>query len=156
MISVNAKIPKMIVQVVTPEGKKETNTDELFQGKTILFGLPGAFTPTCSQIQLPGFAQQEQALRAKGYENIICMAVNDAFVMQAWKEQVAPDANIIMLADGIGELTKALGLELDLQQKHMGVRCTRFLLALKNSLVLKMNIEDNPGVCSVSGAGSLL
>ena len=97
MISVNAKIPKMIVQVVTLEGKKEINTDELFQGKTILFGLPGAFTPTCSQTQLPGFAQQEQALRAKGYENIICMAVNDAFVMQAWKEQVAPDANIIMV-----------------------------------------------------------
>ncbi len=156
MISVNAKIPKMIVQVVTLEGKKEINTDELFQGKTILFGLPGAFTPTCSQTQLPGFAQQEQALRAKGYENIICMAVNDAFVMQAWKEQVAPDANIIMLADGSGELTKALGLELDLQEKHMGVRCTRFLLVVENSLVLKINIEDNPGVCSVSGAGSLL
>ena len=156
MLTVNAKIPEMIVQVVTLDGKKEMNTTELFKEKTILFGLPGAFTPTCSQIQLPDFAKQEQALRTKGYKNIICMAVNDAFVMQSWKEQVAPDANIIMLADGSCALTKALGLELDLQEKHMGVRCIRFLLVVENGLVLKINVEENPGICSVSSVNTLL
>ncbi len=156
MISVNTKIPEMVVQIVARDEKKEVNTSELFSGKTILFGLPGAFTPTCSQTQLPGFASQEQALRAKGYGKIICMAVNDAFVMQAWKEQVAPNADIIMLADGSGTFTKALGLELDLTTKNMGVRCTRFLLVAENGMVSKIDIEDNPGVCSVSGASSLL
>ena len=156
MLTVNAKIPEMRVQVVTLDGKKEINTTELFKEKTILFGLPGAFTPTCSQVQLPDFAKQEQALRIKGYKNIICMAVNDAFVMQSWKEQVAPDANIIMLADGSCELTKALGLELDLQVKQMGIRCTRFLLIIENSLILKINIEKNPAVCSVSSVNTLL
>ena len=84
------------------------------------------------------------------------MAVNDAFVMQSWKEKVAPDANIIMLADGSCALTKALGLELDLQEKHMGVRCTRFLLVVENGLVLKINVEENPGICSVSSVNTLL
>ena len=156
MIVVNAKIPEMMVQVVVDGEKKEMNTTELFNGKTILFGLPGAFTPICSQTQLPGFASQEQALRAKGYNNIICMSVNDSFVMQAWKEHVAPAADIIMLADGSGLFTKALGLELDLTTKNMGIRCTRFLLVAEKGVVSRIDIEDNPSVCSVSGANSLL
>lgn len=156
MIAINAKIPEMMVQVVVQGEKKEMNTTELFKDKTILFGLPGAFTPTCSQTQLPGFAEQEQALRAKSYHNIICMSVNDAFVMQAWKEQVAPTSNIIMLADGSGLFTKALGLELDLTPKNMGIRCTRFLLVAEKGTVSRIDIEDNPNVCSVSGASSLL
>jgi len=84
------------------------------------------------------------------------MAVNDAFVMQAWKEQIAPNADIIMLADGSAALTKALNLGLDLTEKHMGFRCTRFLLVLENSEILKANIEKNPGTCEISGANSLL
>lgn len=156
MITINAKIPELVVQIVDHREKKEISTTELFKGKTILFGLPGAFTPTCSQTQLPGFAQHEQALRAKGYNNIICMSVNDAFVMQAWKEQVAPTSNITMLADGSGLFTKALGLELDLTTKNMGIRCTRFLLVAEQGIVSKIDIEDNPSVCSVSGASSLL
>lgn len=156
MIAINTKIPEMMVQVVTNGEKKEMKTTELFEGKTILFGLPGAFTPICSQIQLPGFAQQEKALRDKGYTNIICMSVNDSFVMQAWKEQVAPAADIIMLADGSGLFTKALGLELDLTTKNMGVRCTRFLLVAEKGMVSRIDIEGNPSVCSVSGVSSLL
>lgn len=156
MITVNAKIPEMSVQIIANGEKKEVKTTELFSGKTVLFGLPGAFTPVCTQNQLPSFAKQEQALRMKGYEKIICMAVNDAFVMQAWKEQVAPNANIIMLADGSATLTKALGLGLDLTEKHMGMRCTRFLLVVENNIVSKVSIEDNPGICSVSEASSLL
>jgi peroxiredoxin len=156
MITMNAKIPEMMVQVVIHGEKKEMNTIELFEGKTVLFGLPGAFTPICSQTQLPDFAQQERALRDKGYNNIICMAVNDSFVMQAWKEQVTPTADIIMLADGSGLFTKALGLELDLTTKNMGIRCTRFLLVAEKGMVSRIDIEDNPSVCSVSGVSSLL
>ncbi|MCE2716453.1 MAG: redoxin family protein [Pseudomonadota bacterium] len=150
------KIPDLTVQIIESGEKKEISTTELFKGKTILFGLPGAFTPTCSQIQLPSFVTHEKNLREKGYEKIICMAVNDAFVMQAWKEQIAPNADIIMLADGSAALTKALNLGLDLTEKHMGFRCTRFLLVLENSEILKANIEKNPGTCEISGANSLL
>lgn len=150
------KIPSLTIQIIESGEKKELSTEELFKGKTILFGVPGAFTPTCSQIQLPSFATHEKQLREKGYEKIICMAVNDAFVMQAWKEQIAPNADIIMLADGSAVLTKALGLGLDLTEKHMGFRCTRFLLALENGMILKTNIEQNPGTCEISSAGSLL
>lgn len=156
MVIEGTKIPHLTVSVVIFNEKKEISTEELFQGKTILFGLPGAFTPTCTQYQLPSFAEKEKALREKGYEKIICMAVNDAFVMQAWKEQVAPKANIIMLADGSAMLTKALRLELDLTEKHMGLRCTRFLLILENGVISKVNIEDNPSICAVSNANTLL
>lgn len=156
MIDVGVRVPNLMVHIVISNEKKEISTEELFRGKTILFGLPGAFTPTCTQVQLPSFAEKEKNLHAKGYEKIICMAVNDAFVMQAWKEQVAPNADIIMLADGSAALTKALGLELDLTEKHMGLRCTRFLLVIENSVISKVSIEDNPGVCLVSNANSLL
>jgi len=156
MLTIGSQIPQLMIQVVISNEKKEISTNELFSGKIILFGLPGAFTPTCSQVQLPSFAEKEEALRSEGYEKIICMSVNDAYVMQAWKEQVAPRASIIMLADGSATLTKALGLELDLTEKHMGLRCTRFLLVIENSIVSKINIETNPGTCSVSHANSLL
>ncbi len=85
MIKVDDKIPEMTVQIVIGGKKQEISTSELFQDKTLLFGLPGAFTPVCSQTQLPGFAREESNLRAKGYQKIICLAVNDAFVMQAWR-----------------------------------------------------------------------
>ena len=156
MISINSRIPEMALQIVTLQGKSEINSSSLFERKTILFGLPGAFTPVCSQTQLPSFAQQEGTLRAKGYENIVCLSVNDAFVMQAWKEQLAPEANIIMLADGSANFTKALGLELDLTQMNMGMRSTRFLAVIENNVVTQLNIEENPGVCSISNASSLL
>ncbi len=156
MIIEGTKIPHLTVQVIISNEKKEISTEELFRGKTILFGLPGAFTPVCTQTQLPSFVENEKSLREEGYEKIICMAVNDAFVMQAWKEQIAPNADIIMLADGSATLTKALGLELDLAEKHMGLRCTRFLLVIENGVILKTNIEENPGVCLVSNANSLL
>lgn len=156
MIKVNDKIPEMTVQIVIKGEKQGINTSELFQGKTLLFGLPGAFTPVCSGTQLPGFAREEAKLRAKGYQKIICMAVNDAFVMQAWKEQVAPNADIIMLADGSAAFTKALGVELDLSEKHFGLRCQRFLAVVENSKISSINVEENTAVCTVSSVDSLL
>ena len=156
MIKLNGKIPEMMVRIVIDGQKQEISSTELFGGKTVLFGLPGAFTPICSKTQLPDFAKKEADLRSKGYQKIICMAVNDAFVMQAWKEQVAPDANIIMLADGSAAFTKALGVESDLSEKHMGLRCQRFLMVAENSIVSMLNVEDDSAVCTVSSVDSLL
>lgn len=156
MILPSTKIPEISLQIVEKNEFKQISSKELFNKKTVLFGLPGAFTPICSKTQLPGFANQEQALREKGYEQIVCMSVNDAFVMQAWKQQAAPNADIIMLADGNAAFAKALGVVLDLSEKHMGVRCTRFLAVIENGSVTKIDAEDNPGVCSVSAAESLL
>lgn len=159
MIKVDDQIPEMTVQIVK-KAKQEMvttkiSTSELFHGKILLFGLPGAFTPTCSQKQLPSFAEKEAELRNKGYQKIICMAVNDFYVMQAWKEQVAPNADIIMLADGSAAFAKALGLELDCGELF-GIRCQRFLMAIENGKVTLFNLEENPSTCTVSSAEAVL
>ena len=156
MMKVGSNIPEQTVQIVVNGEKKEISTLELFQGKTILFGLPGAYTPVCSGFQLPGFAREEANLRKNGYQKIICMAVNDAFVMQSWKEQVAPNAEIIMLADGNAALTKSLGIELDLDAKYFGLRCKRFLAVIEDAKFSLINIEEDSTICAVSSVDSLL
>src|ERR1700761_4826097 len=107
-------IPSMKVMVATPDGPKETSTDEIFKGKkVVLFAVPGAFTPTCSAKHLPGFVQNAAAITAKGVDTIACLAVNDAFVMGAWGKQQGTDGKVQMPADGNGTFTKELGLEMD-------------------------------------------
>src|SRR5919206_2769378 len=114
-IKVGDTIPSMKLMMATPEGPKETSTEELFKGKrVVLFGVPGAFTPTCSVRHLPGFVENAEALAAKGVDTIACVAVNDVFVMGAWAKDQGVNGKVIMLADGSGTFTKALGLELDL------------------------------------------
>ena len=156
MIQINDNIPEMMVRIVVGGKTKDISTTELFQGKTILFGLPGAFTPVCSKTQLPNFAQKEAELKTKGFQKVICMAVNDSFVISAWKEQVAPDSGIIMLADGSALLTEALGLKADLTENHMGIRCQRFLMVVADAKVSSINVEENSSVCTVSGVDTLL
>lgn len=139
-----------------PDGPRETSTDEVFGGKSVvLFGVPGAFTPTCSMKHLPGFVENEAALRAKGVDQIACMAVNDAFVMRAWAKQEGVGEGILMLADGSGSLTKALGLELDLSARGLGVRSQRFALVAKDGVVERIAVEK-PGEFEVSRAESVL
>ncbi|MEI6627875.1 MAG: peroxiredoxin [Alphaproteobacteria bacterium] len=156
MIKLNDNLPEMALCIVVDGKTQKISTAELFQGKVALFGLPGAFTPVCSKTQLPDFAKKEKELKAKGYQKIICMSVNDAFVMQAWKDQVAPNSNIVMLADGSGLFTKDLGLEIDLTDNYMGIRCKRFLIAVDNGKVLQINVEEDSSNCTVSGVDSLL
>ncbi|HEY0420176.1 MAG TPA: peroxiredoxin, partial [Acetobacteraceae bacterium] len=128
-IKVGDSIPSMKLMRATAEGPKEVTTDELFRGKkVVLFAVPGAFTPTCSVKHLPGFVQNTEALKAKGVDSIVCMAVNDAFVLGAWSRDQNVSDDIIMLADGSGAFTKAMGLELDLVGRGMGVRAQRFAL----------------------------
>jgi peroxiredoxin (alkyl hydroperoxide reductase subunit C) len=140
----------------TAEGPKEISTEELFGGKTVvLFGVPGAFTPTCSAKHLPGFVQNYDALKAKGVDTVACMAVNDAFVMGAWGKDQGVADKVMMLADGSADFTKKLGLELDLVARGLGVRSQRFVLVAKDGKVTHVAVEA-PGAFEVSKAETVL
>jgi peroxiredoxin (alkyl hydroperoxide reductase subunit C) len=140
----------------TAEGPKEISTEELFGGKTVvLFGVPGAFTPTCSAKHLPGYVQNYDALKAKGVDTVACMAVNDAFVMGAWGKDQGVADKVMMLADGSADFTKKLGLELDLVARGLGVRSQRFVLVAKNGKVTHVAVEA-PGAFEVSKAETVL
>jgi len=155
-IKVGDAIPSVKIMQATAEGPKEVDTGALFAGKTVvLFGVPGAFTPTCSAKHLPGFVTQADTLRAKGVAVIACMAVNDAFVMGAWGKDQGVADNVAMLADGSAAFTKALGLEMDLTARGLGVRCQRFALVAKDGKVSHLAIEA-PGAFEVSKAEAVL
>jgi len=146
MISVGDKLPEATLYVMGESGPEAKTTSDLFSGKRVaLFGLPGAFTPTCSAKHVPGFVQNAAALADKGIERIVCMSVNDAFVMGAWgKDQGAGDT-VIMAADGSAELTKAMGLEFDLSSRGFGLRCKRFAMVVNDGTVESINLEDDGG-----------
>ena len=155
-IKVGDKIPTMKVMTATPEGPKEVSTDDIFKGKkVVLFATPGAFTPTCSARHLPGFLEHGEAIKGKGVDKIVCMAVNDAFVMGAWAREAGVNGRVIMLADGSGLLTKALGLELDLVGRGLGMRSQRFALVAEDGKVTHLAVEP-PGGFDVSRAESML
>jgi peroxiredoxin (alkyl hydroperoxide reductase subunit C) len=155
-IKVGDTIPSMKLMQATAEGPKEVSTDEIFKGrKVVMFAVPGAFTPTCSAKHLPGFVENAGAIRAKGVDAIVCLAVNDAFVMGAWGKDQGVGDDIIMLADGAAQFTKALGLELDLVARGMGVRSQRFALVAENGKVTQLAVEP-PGGFDVSKAESVL
>jgi len=155
-IQVGESIPSAKLMQGTAEGPKETTTEELFGGKTVvLFGVPGAFTPTCSAKHLPGFVTQFDALRAKGADVVACMAVNDAFVMAAWGKDQGVGDKVVMLADGSAEFTKKLGLELDLTARGLGVRSQRFALVAKAGKVTHVAVEA-AGAFEVSSAEAVL
>lgn len=149
-------IPSGKLTLSTPDGPKETSTDELFGGKTtVLFGVPGAFTPTCSARHLPSFVEQADALKAKGADVIACIAVNDAFVLDAWAKSQGVEDKIVMLADGSGDFIKKLGLEMDLSARGLGIRSQRFALVAKDGKVAHVAVEA-PGAFEVSRAEAVL
>ncbi|WP_203072979.1 peroxiredoxin [Falsiroseomonas ponticola] len=155
-IQVGDSIPAVKLMQATAEGPKEVSTEELFKGKTVvLFGVPGAFTPTCSAKHLPGFVTQAEALKAKGVDTIACMSVNDAFVMGAWGKDQGITDQVVMLADGSAVFTKALGLELDLTARGLGVRSQRFALVAKDGKVTHIGVEA-AGAFEVSKAEAIL
>jgi peroxiredoxin (alkyl hydroperoxide reductase subunit C) len=156
VIKIGDKIPQMKLMSATAEGPREVDTGELFgHGKVVMFAVPGAFTPTCSAKHLPGFVENLAALKAKGVDKVVCLAVNDAFVMGAWaKDQKVGDA-IVMLADGSAAFTKALGLELDLVARGLGVRSQRFALVAVDGVVTHLAVEE-PGGFDVSRAEAVL
>ena len=156
-INVGDKIPPVTLKQLTPEGVKEFTTDDIFRGKkVVLFAVPGAFTPACSQRHLPGYVDKAANLKAKGVDEIACVAVNDAFVMGAWGKEQKTEGKVRMLADGSGDFTRALGLELDLTKGGLGVRSRRYAMLVDNSIVRSLNVEAQPGQVEVSGAEAML
>ena len=155
-IKVGDQIPSMKLMMGTPEGPKETSTDEVFKGKkVVLFAVPGAFTPTCHKNHLPGFVKNAGAIKAKGIDTIAVTGVNDVFVMDAWKKASGGDA-IEFLADGSGNWAKALGLTADLTERGLGVRSQRYAMVIDDGVVKTLNVEDAPGKAEISGADNLL
>ena len=156
MIKVGDTIPASKLTMSTAEGPKETSTDDVFGGKkVVMFAVPGAFTPTCSARHLPGYLQNIEAMTAKGVDSVVCMSVNDGFVMGAWARDQGVDGRITMLADGSGAFTKALGLELDLTARGLGIRSQRFAMVVEDRKVISLNVEP-PGGFEVSKAETVL
>jgi peroxiredoxin (alkyl hydroperoxide reductase subunit C) len=155
-IKVGDQIPSMKLMTATPDGPRETTTDEVFKGKkVVLFAVPGAFTPTCTVKHLPSFVQNADAIRAKGVDTIACVAVNDAFVMGAWAKDQGVNGKVTMLADGSGAFTKALGLELDLVARGMGTRSQRYALIAEDGKITHLAVEA-PGGFEVSKGEAIL
>jgi glutaredoxin/glutathione-dependent peroxiredoxin len=156
-INVGDKLPSVTLRQVTPEGPKEISTDEFFRGKKVaLFAVPGAFTPACSQRHLPGFVGNAAEIKAKGIDEIACVAVNDAAVMGAWGKDQKTEGKVTMLADGSGDFARALGLELDLTKGGLGVRSRRYSMLVDNGVVKSLNVEQQPGQVEASSAEAML
>ena len=142
-IQVGDKIPEATFMIPTAEGPQAMTTDQLFKGKTVgLFAVPGAFTPTCSAKHLPGFKDKAAELKAKGVDTLACVSVNDAFVMGAWAKDQGIGDEVVMLADGNGAFTKAVGLEMDASKFGMGPRSQRYSMIVRDGVVETLNVEQ--------------
>jgi len=156
-IQVGQKIPAATLKVPSADGIQDKTTAELFPAgkKVVVFSVPGAFTPTCSAKHLPGFVQNAAAIKGKGVDSIVCLAVNDAFVMGAWGKDQNVGDKVIMAADGNGEFAKALGLDFDGSKFGMGHRSQRFAMVVEDGVVKHLAVEA-PGKFEVSSAEAVL
>jgi glutaredoxin/glutathione-dependent peroxiredoxin len=155
-IKVGDRVPSITLMQMKDGGPKPVPTDEFFKGRKVaLFALPGAFTPTCSAKHVPGFIKQASALKAKGIDAIACLSVNDAFVMGAWGEAQGAGDTVMMLADGNGDFTAAVGLEMDGTKFGMGKRSQRYSMVVDDGVVKVLNVEA-PGAFEVSSAEHML
>uniref|UniRef100_A0A2N9ICN4 Glutaredoxin-dependent peroxiredoxin n=1 Tax=Fagus sylvatica TaxID=28930 RepID=A0A2N9ICN4_FAGSY len=158
-ISVGDKLPDTTLSYFDPAGELHTTTisDLTKNKKAILFAVPGAFTPTCSQKHLPGFVEKSKDLKAKGIDTIVCISVNDAFVIKAWRENLNINDEVLLLSDGNGDFTRAIGCELDLSDKPvgLGVRSRRYSLLAEDGVVKILNLEEG-GAFTFSGAEDIL
>ena len=155
-IKIGERMPAGTFKVMSEKGPADLSSAELFGGKKVLlFAVPGAFTPTCDARHLPGFVEHFDDLRAKGVDTIACLSVNDVFVMNAWGKAGDALGKIVMLADGNGEYTRALGLELDARAFGMGQRAQRFAVLVEDGVVRQLHVEA-PGQFKVSAADYLL
>ena len=156
MITKGQKIPSVTIKQATAEGGADVDPAVLFADKkVVMFSLPGAFTPTCSQKHLPSYLAKLDELKAAGVDLVACLSVNDVFVMKAWAEQNDALGKIVMLADGSGVFTKALGIELDLTARGLGVRADRGVMTIDNGVVTSIDMEA-PGKFEVSSAEACL
>jgi peroxiredoxin len=155
-IKAGDKVPAVTLKHKTADGIDDVSTTDLFKGKkVVVFAVPGAFTPTCSAKHLPGFVNKAAELKAKGVDTIACVSVNDAFVMDAWGKDQKVGDKVMMIADGSADLAKAIGQVLDLTERGMGVRSTRYAMIVDNGTVSQMLVEE-PGAFEVSSAEYVL
>ena len=156
-ISVGDRLPDVEVFTLSEAGPTPHSTAALFKGKkVVLFAVPGAFTPTCSDSHMPGFIAAAGDLKAKGVDEIYCIAVNDPFVMQAWSDKLGAGKAVTVLADGNGAFAKATGLDLDGSGFGLGLRLHRFSMLVDDGVVKSLAVEENPTVVTVSGAEGIL
>jgi peroxiredoxin len=155
-IKVGDKVPAVKLMHMGAGGPEAITTDELLKGKkAVVFGVPGAFTPTCSAKHLPGFVEHAEELKSKGVESIVCTAVNDVFVMNAWGKDQGVGDKVMMVADGDADFAKSAGLELDLTGKGLGLRSQRFAMIVDDGVVKALMI-DPPGAFGKTSAEAVL
>ena len=156
-IKVGDRLPNAKFRVMAAEGPAWKTTDEIFKGKKVaLFAVPGAFTPTCNNLHIPSFLNNVDAFKAKGVHTIAVTGVNDVFVMEAWKKATGAAGKIEFLADGNGEFAKAIDMAFDGSGNGLGTRSKRYSMLVEDGVVKKLNIEDAPGKCDISGGQALL
>ena len=156
-ISVGDPLPNATFRTKTEDGMNDLSVDDIFKGKTVvLFGVPGAFTPTCSMNHLPGFLDDNAEIRAKGVDEIAVVSMNDPFVMAVWEEAKEASGKILFLSDGNGEFIRAAGLDIDLSAAGLGTRSKRFSMIVKDGLVTYLAIEDSPGEAEKTSARNVL
>jgi peroxiredoxin len=155
-INVGDRLPKATLIKATADGPQPVDSEEYFAGRRVaVFSVPGAFTPTCSARHLPGFVDKAEEIRGKGIDEVACVSVNDAFVMQAWGEQAGADGKVTMLADGNGDFAQAVGLTMDGSKFGMGTRGQRWSAIVNDGVVEQLNVEE-PGAFNVSSADYMM
>ena len=156
-IKVGDKLPNVTFRVMTSEGPKPKTTDDVFKGKKVaLFAVPGAFTPTCSNLHMPSFLNNLDGFKKKGVDTVAVVSVNDAFVMKKWAEASGGDGKIDFLADGSADFAKGVDMVLDASANGLGLRSKRYSMLVEDGVVKKLNIEEAPGKVDVSGGDALL
>ena len=155
-IKLGDKVPSVTLRYLTSEGVKAVSSEEFFGGKKVaIFGLPGAYTRTCSSRHLPGYVTNAAAIKGRGIDTIACLSVNDAFVMNAWGKEHDAGDNVVMLGDGSADFTKAIGLDLDRTEAGMGIRSQRYSMVVDDGVVTALNIEPS-GEYGISSAEAML
>ena len=156
-ITEGSTLPEASFATMTADGPQPVSGADVWGGKTVaIFAVPGAFTPTCHLNHLPSFLDKADDLKAKGVDGIYCISVNDPFVLGAWADATASGDDITMLADGSAAFTKAIGMELDLTERGLGMRSMRYAMLVENGTVKTLLVEDNPGEAVKSNADALL
>jgi peroxiredoxin len=157
MIAVGERVPNTVFQVMTESGPTDVTAREIFGGKNVmLFGVPGAFTPTCHYLHVPGYIDEVDTFRRAGIDTVACTAVNDAFVLDVWADATGAKDKILFLGDGNAHFVTATGLELDASKLGLGLRSRRYAMWASDGYVQALNIEEDPSIAEVSTAYAML
>ncbi|GBF27831.1 putative peroxiredoxin [bacterium MnTg02] len=155
-ISVGDRLPEATFKILTSEGPSDITVSDVFSGKKVaFFGVPGAYTPTCHGQHVPGFINKYDSFRSNGVNEIVCVAVNDPFVLDQWAKDTGAAGKIMFLADGPADFIKAIGLDFDASAFGLGVRSKRFAMIVEDGVVKTLNVEDVPSQCEIASADSL-